>query len=132
MSKTAVDTVWEAVYDRIGDDLRVVTRYDATDYETRMRDDIREKYTTDEDRQVVDDTIIKQLGLTESETAFNTGTVQAFIRVFDEAYILSWSDTLPKKSGFIVSIDRHGSTATMDDLEWCIQYLDGEADQLLD
>ncbi|QLD87101.1 hypothetical protein HWV23_15675 [Natronomonas halophila] len=132
MAETLVDTVWNAVYDRLKSDLRVVTRYDATDYRTRMRDDIRQQYTTSEDREIVDDTIVKQLGLSETETAFRAGELQAFIRVFDEAYILSWADALPRKSGFIISVDRHGAAATMDDLEWCIQYLDSEVAEKID
>lgn len=130
MVSVSLDEVWNTVYEGVGEDLRVVTRYTASDFQTRMRDDVRKQYTSREDRAVVDDTIVKQLGLTDAESAFKAGKIQAFIRVFDDAYILSWPDGLPKKSGFIISVDRNGASATLADLEECIQYFENEIGSL--
>lgn len=117
--------IWDDVTERVGDDLRVVTRYGPQEFETRMRDDVRAAYTDAEDRTVVDDTIINQLGLRGTEAAFRTGRLHGVVRVFDDAWILSWTDALPKKSGVIVSIQRNAG-ATMDDVDWCVRYLDDE------
>lgn len=123
---SVVSTVWTAVSDRVGDDLRVVTHYEATDFETRMRPDVRERYTEAEDRSVVDDTIITQLAAGDAETPFETGAFYALIRVYEEAWIVSWTAELPAKSGVIVSIQRDGETATLADVEWCLEYLESE------
>lgn len=131
MDDELVTKVWDAVSDRVDDNLRVVTWYDAEAFETRMRPDIREQYTADEDRVVVDDTIVTQLSLPETENAFKTGRLQALVRVFDDAWVVSWTDSLPKKSGFLISVQRHGEV-TMDDIEWCLQYLDDEVAPLLE
>lgn len=125
MSPDLVDTVWDAVVGRVGDDLRVVTRYEAGDFETRMREDVRAAYTTSEDRVVVDETIIDQLSRPRTERAFRAGVLRAVVRVFDDAWILSWPSPTDPKAGVIVSIQRDGA-ATMGDVEWCLDYLDEE------
>jgi hypothetical protein len=132
MAESLVTRIWDDVTERVGDDLRVVTRYGPQEFETRMRDDVRAAYTDDEDREIVDDTIVKQLGLDDTETAFRTGRLHGVVRVFDDAWVLSWTDDLPKKSGVIVSIQRDGAAATMDDLDWCVRYLDDEIAPLVE
>lgn len=126
MTGGVVTKIWEDVSERVGDDLRVVTWYDAGTFETRMRDDIRAMYTADEDRAIVDDTIIKQLGFRDTKNAFKSGELDGVVRIFDEAWVLSWIHDRSTKSGVIVSIQRNGETASMDDLEWCVRYLDAE------
>lgn len=130
MSGSLVDRVWADVGDRVGDDLRVVTRFDGSDFETRMREDIREQYTESEDRRVVDDTILKHLSLSDTESRFKTGEVHGLVRVFEEAWILSWGDETGAKAGLIVSMDRDGDEATMDDVDWCVDYLNEEVQRV--
>ena len=130
MSEVSIDQIWDDITERVGDDLRGITLYEGTDLETRLRKDVREQYTRTEDRELVDNMIIDQLRLEETETAFNTGQYHAFVRIFDEAWFLSWADSLESKSGVVVSIQRNG-TASMDVLEWCLQYLNDEIDPLL-
>lgn len=132
MTSSLVEQIWEDVYARVGGDLRAVARYGPQDFETRKRDDVREQYTPEEDRVVIDDTIIKQLNLADTESAFKTGRLHGLVRTFDDAWILSWPDHLPGKSGVIVSIQRDGSTASMDDVDWCVRYLEDEIAPLLD
>ncbi|MFB6205890.1 MAG: hypothetical protein ABEJ05_05105 [Haloglomus sp.] len=131
MSSTLVDDVWKRVQARVGDDLRVVTRYEATDFETRMRDDVRDQYTTTEDHAIVTDTILKQLGSIETESAFKAGELHALIRVFDDAYVLSWGDKRPRKSGFIISVDRT-DRKRIRDLDWCIEMLNEDISPQID
>lgn len=126
MGTSLLERIWNDVFDRVGEDLRVVTRYTGRDFETKMRDDVRAQYTTDEDQVVVDDTIIQQLSLSDTDNAFKTGQLNGLVRVFDEAWVLSWPDYLSGKSGVIISIQRNGTNATMDDIDWCIEYLERE------
>ncbi|WP_394295413.1 hypothetical protein [Halogeometricum pallidum] len=126
VENSLVDTVWDDISDRVGDDLRVVTEYRATEHEARMREDMSELYDPGESQSIVDDTIVHQLSGRTTEGAFKAGQLRAFIRVFDDSWVLAWTKSLREKSGFIVSIDRDGETASMDDLEWCIDYLDTE------
>jgi hypothetical protein len=39
-----------------------------------MREDVRERYTADEGRAIVDDTIVRQLGLFDTERRFEAGS----------------------------------------------------------
>lgn len=119
MVEGAVEAVWDDLYGVVGEDLRVVTRYEGVDYETRMREDVREQYTTREDRVVVDDTVIKQIDLQDTEGAFKTGRLEAVVRVFEDAWVASVPDDVGRKSGYVVSVER-GGEASMDDLEACL------------
>lgn len=123
MPDSLVDEVWDDLVERLDDDLRVVTTYDVLNHETRMREDVRERYTPEEDREVVDDTILKHLSASGSERAFKTGELHGLVRIFDDAWVLSWAAESDEKVGVIVSVDRDGDVATLDDLDWCVEYL---------
>lgn len=124
MAPGVVDRVWAEVSERVGDDLRVVTRYDGGRFDTRMRDDVRRLYTAAEDQRVVDDTVVDQLRVRDVAERFRAGPLRAHVLVFEEAWILAWPSG--SKSGVIVSLQRDGGTATAADVEWCIDYLAAE------
>lgn len=130
MSKVSVERIWDDLTEKVGDDLRGVTRYEGRDLETKLREDVREQYSRSEDRKLVDNLIIDQLRFEETEAAFKTGHRRGIVRIFEKAWFLSWSDSTEGKSGFIISIQRN-STASMDVIEWCLQYLNTEIDPLL-
>ena len=98
------------MYEEVGDDLRAVVQYDGTKYEMRRREDVREKYTYDESQRLVDDTVVDQISLPDTQRSFKAGGLHGLIRIFDEAWILSWPDHLPGKSGVMVSVQREGGT----------------------
>jgi hypothetical protein len=126
-----VDRVWTDLHERLGEDLRVVTRYESREFETRMREDVRERYTDDEDRAIVDDIIVRQLGLSDTERRFEAGELEANVHVFEWAWVIAWPDHLPSKSGVIVSIQRDGDVATVEDVEAAIRYLNDEVEPML-
>ncbi|MFB6220527.1 MAG: hypothetical protein ABEH90_03725 [Halolamina sp.] len=130
MSERLIDRIWDAFHERLGDDLRGVDLYSGERLESRLRDDVRQLYSPAEDREAADDTIVKQLGLARTESAFKVGELRSLIRVFDEAYVLSWTHELEEKSGVMVSVERPGETVTLADLEWCLEYLDDEITDL--
>jgi hypothetical protein len=123
MGSSLVEKVWGDVFEHIDDDLRAVTRYDGLDHEMKLRDDVRTEYTRDEDRAIVDQAILSQLSLDETEGAFKTGELESVILAFEDAWILQWSDQLKTKSGLLISIQRNGERASIADIEWCIEYL---------
>lgn len=120
MAEGIVRELWDALYEVVGEDLRVVTRYDGVEYETTMREDVRDQYTAGEDREIVDDTVVKQIGLRETESAFETGDLEAVVRVFEDAWVAAVPDDVDAKAGVIVSVGR-GRAATMDDVDACIR-----------
>ena len=120
-----VEDVWAAMRDRVGEDLRVVTRYEGSGFETRMREDVREQYTFDDDREVVDQTILRQLSLDDLESAFDLGSLESQVWVFERAWVVTWPDCLPGKSGLLVSVER-GGEATLADVGAAIEYLESE------
>lgn len=124
MSTDIIDRIWAEMTDRIGTDLRVVTQYDSRGYETRMREDVREQYSTEEDRELVDQTIVDQFSEQALSSQFKTGELEAVVRVFEESWVVFWAHRRDVKRGIIVSIERNGPIASMDDVDHCIQYLD--------
>ena len=130
MSADLVDRVWNGLYELLDEDLRAVSRYTSRDFETRMRDDVREVVTPDELREAVDDTIIDQLNLATTESVFKAGELQANLRVFEDAWVVAWPDGLDRHSGFIVSIQRDGE-ASAAAVDRTIRWLNTEIDPLL-
>ena len=123
--------VWDELYERVQGDLRAVVRFTPTDYEGRLRSDVAETYDSDERERIIDETIIRQLGLTGEEGDMKVGELSAFVRQFDQAWVISWREPDDVKSGFFVSIQRDGDDATMADVEYCIQYLNEEIEPRL-
>ena len=121
-----MDTVWDDLHARIGDDLRTVVQYDASSSRVKFRSDVREQYGQDERQRIRDDAIVQQLSVSDQESVFQVGDLRSLVRVFEEAWVLTWHEPSNTKAGFLISIQRDGDTATMDDVEDCIQYLDGE------
>jgi hypothetical protein len=117
---TAVDDVWEGLSEAIGDHLRAVTRFRATEFETRMRDDVRRNYTEREDQRVVDQVVLDQLLSKELEQEFKCGDLTGTVHIFQEAWILVQAHPEFRKRGYIVSIDRTDDLS-MADLEACFE-----------
>jgi len=130
MDGNLVDIVWDDLHERVGDDLRTVVQYDARSSAVKFRPDVREQYELDERQQILDDAIVQQLSFSDQESVFKTGELKSFVRVFDEAWVLTWRDPSNVKAGFLISIQRDGD-ATMEDVEYCIQYLNDEIEPRL-
>lgn len=126
MQESLVDRVWDEMQKRVEEDLRAVVHYTPQSSAANLRSDVEDEYSATERLRVLDATIVRQLGLSDEVEDFNAGELDAFVRVFNTAWILSWRDPENVKSGFLVSLERDGSTATMDDLEYCIQFLEAE------
>lgn len=126
MPTTVVDAVWDEMYDRVGVDLRTVTGYDNIEFETRMREDVRAQYTDTDDVQIIDDTIVDQFSERRLEEKYNMGELHATVRYFDECWLVSWFYPGERKSGILVSIQRDGSEASFEDVEYCLEYLEAE------
>lgn len=126
MDDVFVDDVWGEMHERVGGDLRAVTQYRGTELETRMRDDVREQYTTDEDFELITETIVNQMGEQRVDAHFKTGRLEGLIRVFDSAWVVTCANPTNWKEGFLVSIQRGGSNASIQDAEECVRYLTRE------
>lgn len=108
-----------------------MTRYETRAFETRMREDVRERYTDDEDRAIVDDVIVRQLGLLDTERRFDAGRLEATVDEFERAWVIAWPDGLPSKSGFIVSVQRDRDVAIVEDVEATVHYLNDDVEPVL-
>jgi hypothetical protein len=122
MSRELVEELWTALSNVVGPDLRVVTWHDGRAFETKMRDDVRARYSSLDDQAVVDDIVGWQLRLPGSEDRHDSGELEAIVRVFEEAWVVAWPHSYADRSGVVVSIER-GNDASMDDVDACIQYL---------
>lgn len=125
MSVQSAEYVWDDLTSVLGDDLRAVARYDRTNYETKLRDDIRAQYSEHADRSIVDDAILNQMILQDNRPGLKVGELESIVRVYEDSWFIVWPDSFSRKSGFIVSIQR-GSQATMADVESVLEYLEEE------
>jgi hypothetical protein len=125
MSRELVEELWTALSDVVGSDLRVVTWHDGRAFETKMRDDVRARYSSLDDQAVVDDIVGWQLRLPGSEDRHDSGALEAIVRVFEDAWVVAWPHSYAERSGVVISIER-GNDASMDDVDTCIQYLSSE------
>ncbi|WP_049936621.1 hypothetical protein [Haloplanus natans] len=105
-----------------GDALRAVTRFRSGTFETRMREDVRTRYTDLWDQRVVDEIVLEQLRSERLEDGFKCGRLTGTVHVFDEALVVVQADSASRKSGYLVTFDRDNGV-TMADLEDCFEYL---------
>ncbi|RXK49148.1 hypothetical protein [Halorientalis pallida] len=131
MERDLVDVVWDDLHERVGEDLRTVVQYDAGSSVVQFRPDVEEQYEMTERQQILDDAIVQQLSFSDQGSVFKTGELRSFVRVFDEAWVLTWREPSNVKAGFLISIQRDGEVATMADVEYCVQYLDSEIEPRL-
>lgn len=123
MAQGLVDRIWKDLRLRVGADLRAVTEYEAHAFDTRMRDDVRESYTPEDGRELIDRTIIDQFSERAVDEQFKAGDLQAVVQVFVESWVVVRLHRHDVKRGTLVSIDRNGPNATMEDVDYCIEYL---------
>jgi hypothetical protein len=116
-------SVWDSLEDRFGESPRAVVRYDGFDYDTITRPDVRERYSDEEAIRLVNDVVVNQLILSDSEELFEAGRYRAFVRVFDDAWIITKPDDAAAKTGYVVSPDRSqdGSSVEIGD---CVDYFE--------
>lgn len=88
-----------------------------------MRDDGRESYTPEEDRELIDRPIIAQFSERAVDEQFKAGDLLAVVRVFEESWVDVWFHQHDVKHGILVPIDRNVPIATMEDNDYCIEYL---------
>ncbi|APW98035.1 hypothetical protein CHINAEXTREME_09680 [Halobiforma lacisalsi AJ5] len=124
MNDVHPQSIWDDVSNRIGEDLRAVVCYEATDFERVLREDVRTEYSGSDLQAVVDRTIVTQLSLDRDTGAFRAGEFSGFVRAFDDAWFLSVPDPADPKAGILVSVDRGSDELIDGDLEWCLDYLE--------
>lgn len=104
MGRRSVNALWDRLHGEVGEDLRGVIRYDTTDKELVLRDNVREVYSDTEDRKVVNDAIINRLSSGGTQSTFKSGNFRGNVEIFDEAWVIQYPDYVPGKSGYIVSV----------------------------
>ena len=132
MTLDVVDQVWDAMYERVGEDLRGVTGYEGLEFETRFREDVRAEYDTRGEAEFVDRLVVDQISEREIERKIGVGDLHASIRLFDECWLICWFHPSDWKAGVVVSIQRDGPKATFDDVETCLDYLETEIEPQMD
>ncbi|WP_251344520.1 hypothetical protein [Haloplanus halophilus] len=117
-----VDEVWDHLVSQYGDALRAVTKFRNGEFETRMRDDVRNLYTDREDQRVVDEITLGQLHSQRLENEFKCGQLTGTVHIFGEAFVAVQTDPTARKTGYLVTFDRRGDV-TIADLDDCFEYL---------
>lgn len=122
VSRELVEELWTALSTLVGPELRVVTWYEGRAFETKMRDDVRQQYSTLDDQAVIDDIVGWQLRFPGSIDRHNSGELDASVRVFEDAWVVIWPLSYADRSGIVVSVER-GGAVSMDIVDDCIDYL---------
>lgn len=122
------ERVWEELEGRYGHDLRAVIRYHPTGYEAHMRDGLREQYSDQQVQSFADEAIVNQIQLESKVEAVDFGPFHGVVRIFDDAWVFIWPDSLDGKSGFLVTLERTDSAVGLDAIEEIDTYLSEEID----
>jgi hypothetical protein len=125
---TPSERIWDELVGRYGTDLRAVIRYHPMEYKEHMRDDVRQQYTDSDVQSFVDEAIVNQLGLESKVDAVDLGPLHGVVRIFDDAWVLIWPDSLDEKSGFLVTLERDGASVGIDAIEEIDAYLTDEVE----
>lgn len=108
-----VDKLWTLLKEEFRDNLRVVTYYNETEFETKMRSDIRSAYSGEGDEKIVEEVSLNGLHVPHLEDLFKAGEFGSNIFVFEEAHVVHLP--VDEKRGLIVSIepDNHLSSLSV-------------------
>lgn len=93
--------------DRVGDALRVVATHDQQSYEFHyQREDVGERYSDDEFRDIFNDLVLQGLSREYFEQLFHVGAMECGAWGFEEAVIFYFPGE--EHTGLVVSVDRDG------------------------
>lgn len=106
-----VDALWGLLKEEFHQNLRVVTYYDETEFETKMRSDLRNAYSEEEDKRIVEEVSLNGLHVPYLEDMFKTGELDSSIYVFDEAYVVQFP--IDETQGIIVSIESNSDLSSV-------------------
>lgn len=109
------DAIWAVLTERFGDDVRIVACYHGDIYEIRLRDDLREQYSTTNNRAIVRNVMEEKLNAIEQEAIFDAGQFGCNVRVFEDAYVLH--SQFDDQRGVIVSMERAANLPTISAIE---------------
>jgi hypothetical protein len=118
------DELWEKIFEQIGSDLRGGIEYNGVEYESVLREDLQKQYSDSEIQRIVNESIVLQLGVSDRPSGLKTGELNAFMRMYEQAWILSCPHPNKRKGGILVSIDQDRETATLPDIEQCMETLE--------
>jgi len=126
----AIDEIEVPIRERVGSDLRAIIAYDGREYDCSLRDDLVEQYSESEIRRIVNRSIVIQLGVRDHPSSLKTGDLDAIVRTYEDAWLVSCPAPNQRKAGALVSVERNGEDATLADVDECVRVLEdtvGEA-----
>lgn len=98
-------TLLNVVDKHVGDALRAVSSYEGREYDLHLlRDDIRERYSDEEIRNVFDDLALSGMSREYYEKLFHAGQLDCSIYGFEAAAMFHF--TVNETEGVFVSFDR--------------------------
>jgi len=120
----STDQLWEEIQEYLGSDLRAVVKYNGIEYDCSLREGLKEQYSESEIQRIVNETIVLQLGVSDRPSSLKTGELNALMRVYEEAWILSCPHQKKRKGGIMVWIDQDRKATTLPEVEQCMEFLE--------
>lgn len=99
-----MESIAEALHDRIGDQLRVVGHHETDSWTvSHARDDVADSYDTDDIDTIADELRLDTVGDSRQEDIYELGDLKATIRLFEAAMVVHVPTD--RHAGYLVSID---------------------------
>jgi len=118
MVEETADRLAEYVYNRVGDGLRTVVVVREDDYEIRyLRDDLKEEYTSDTYREVVDTFRLDDPFLSPELSSKPVGERRALIDYYENACVIQFPYS--EEETLLISVSRDAGRALIEFVESC-------------
>lgn len=106
MDEGAVEDIWEDLHAVVGDSLRGITMYEGIDQVSRLREDIRERFSEDVSRRMADENLVDQFSEERLQEAIHAGPLTAVVRLYEELVLIAWSPEGEHHRGVLAAYDR--------------------------
>lgn len=132
MDQGTVDAIWEDLQGTLGDSLRGVTMYEGIDQTSRLREDIRERYSEEISRKLADESVVDQFSEVRLSKAIEAGPLEVVVRFYPEFFLIAWSPEDEHEKGVLVAYDRPTDREGKLRLFEVAEYLDALDTELFD
>lgn len=106
MNRPTVEELWTDVVALAGDAVRGVTLYDSLEQETRMRDDLDDRFPNHVAEKVVDENIVDWYSEDRISASADVEPLEAIVRINPDVAQVAWAPEADREKGVLVALDR--------------------------
>ena len=125
MDQETVDAIWADLRDVLGESLRGVTVYEGIRQVSRLREDIRERYSEEVSQRMADENVVDRYSEERLQEAIQAGPLHVVVRFYPEFLLIAWSPEGEHDRGVLAAYDRPTDREGKLHLFAVADYLDG-------